>query len=31
MEAPDYSPSGDGGIVYNTTIKINPLIEKEWV
>jgi hypothetical protein len=31
MEAPDYSPSGDGGIVYNTTIKIDPLIEKEWV
>jgi len=30
MDATNYSPLGDGGIVYNTTIKIDPQIEKEW-
>ena len=31
METSNYSPLGDGGIVYNTTIKIGPQIEKEWI
>jgi hypothetical protein len=31
MEASNYSPLGDAGIVYNATIKIDPQIEKEWV
>jgi len=31
METSNYSPLGDGGIVYNTTIKIDPQIEKEWI
>ena len=31
MEASNYSPLGNGGIVYNTTIKVDPRIEKEWI
>ena len=31
METSNYSPLGDGGIVYNTTTKVNPRIEKKWV
>jgi hypothetical protein len=31
MVPSNYSLLGDGGIVYNTTIKIDPRIEKEWI
>jgi hypothetical protein len=30
MTSPDHSPL-DGSIVYNTTIKIDPQIEKQWI
>lgn len=31
MDTPGYSPLEDGGIVYNTTVKIDPQIEKVWI
>jgi len=31
MEMSNNSPFGSGGIVYNTTTKIDPQIEKEWI
>jgi len=31
MEASNNSPFGSGSIVYNTTTKIDPQIEKEWI
>jgi hypothetical protein len=31
MKASNYSLSEDGDIVYNTTTKIDPQVEKEWI
>ncbi len=31
MEASGNSPLGDGGIVYNVTIKVDPQIEEQWI